>query len=47
MTPQGHRIDVLKVMPEKSSSLSASKSISYLRNMQYWGRAYYYGLFEK
>ena len=30
-------IDVLKFMQEKASSLSASKRISYLRNMQWWG----------
>ena len=34
-------IGVLKFMQEKTGSLSALKSISYLRNMQYRGRGCY------
>ena len=33
-------IDILKFMKEKAGSLSASKWISYLRNMQ-WRKCYY------
>ena len=40
-------IDVLKFMQEKAGSSSASKWISYLRNMQYQGRGCYYRPFEK
>ena len=38
-------IDILKFMQEKVVSLSASKWISFLRNMQQRGYYYYYGPF--
>ena len=40
-------INVLKFMQEKAGSLSASKRILYLRNMQYLDQGRYYRPFEK